>query len=90
MNLLVPVCTFYDGCDTTCELDQGDHDFIQHLSYVFYAKSLLVEADRIRKGLNSSILLRQPNIGEEVFSRVEGGVCLSPDTPLKIKQYFGC
>lgn len=90
LNLLVPVSTFYDGCDSTCELDAGDHEFIRHLSYVFYAKAILVEGARIDRGLEIGKLIPKPDLAIEVFERVERGLCLSPDTPTKIKTYFGC
>ena len=90
LNLLVPISTFYDGCDTTCELDTGDHTFLQHLSYVFYAKAALYRAEQIDRGIERDILIQQPALVEEVFRRVEIGICVSPDTPRKIKEYFGC
>lgn len=89
-NLLIPVSTFYDGCDTTCELDVGDHDFIRHLSYVFFAKANVYRSDQIDRGLERKILISQPDLTEEIIQRVESGICASPDTPAKIKYYFGC
>lgn len=90
LNLLVPVSSFYDGCDGTCELDVGDHEFLQHLSFVFYAKAKLVEASRIDHGFNVGRLIQKPDMAADVFGRVEAGLCISPDTPRKIKNYFGC
>lgn len=90
LNLLVPVSSFYDGCDNTCELDVGDHEFIKHLSYVFYARANLYRSEQIDRGLERAILDPQPDLRSEVFVRVEAGLCTSPDTPARIKQYFGC
>ena len=90
LNLLVPVSTFYDGCDDTCELDAGDHEFLQHLSFVFYAQSKLAEASKINRGFRVGALVPKPDMDDEVFARVEAGICASPDTPRTIKKYFGC
>lgn len=90
LNLLVPVSSFYDGCDTTCELDENDHEYIRHLSYVFYAKATLYKAEQIDRGLEIKILTAQPVLDDGVFQRVEDGICVSPDTPAKVKTYFGC
>lgn len=90
LNLLIPVSTFYDGCDTTCELNAGDHAFIRHLSYVFYAKAALYKAEQIDRGIDRKILIELPDVIEEVFQKVEDGICISPDTPAKVKVYFGC
>ncbi len=90
LNLLVPVSSFWDGCDATCELDVGDHEFIQHLSFVFYANSKLYRAEQIIRGLDKRIVVRKPDLAEKIFQRVARGICDLPDTPRKIKTYFGC
>ncbi len=89
-NLIVPVSSFYDGCDNTCELDVGDHEFIRHLSFVFYAKSKVVPAARIDDLVAQNQITLKPDVSDEVFQRVLRGICLSRDTPPKVKEYHGC
>jgi hypothetical protein len=89
-NLIVPVSTFYDGCDNTCELDVGDHEFIRHLSFVFYANSKVVLAARIDDLVAQNQITLKPDVSGEVFQRVLRGICLSRDTPPKVKKYYGC
>lgn len=89
-NLIVPVSSFYDGCDNTCELDVGDHAFIRHLSFVFYAKSRIAKAVQIDVLVSQGQIILQPDISEDVFQRVIRGICLSPDTPAKVRKYHGC
>ena len=88
LNLLVNISSFYDGCDSTCVLDRGDHPFVKHLSYVFYARAIISHADKIQRGIGSGILTPQPDMIDEVFQRVEAGITGSPDTPGKIIKYF--
>ena len=89
-NLLVPVSSFYDGCDVTCELNEDDHPFLRHLSYVFYAKAGIYRATQISAGLQTGIVEGMPDLDDAVFQRVALGVCESSDTPRKVKTYFGC
>lgn len=89
-NLLVSVSSYYDGCDNTCELNAGEHDSVIHLSYVFYAKAKIYRAEDLERGFVKEILIPKPDMPAEVFVRVENGICTSPDTPRKIKKYFGC
>ncbi|MEE9428326.1 MAG: hypothetical protein V3V25_09295 [Paracoccaceae bacterium] len=86
----MPVSTFYDGCDATCELLEGEHTFISHLSFVFYARATLYRAEQIERGLESRILVPQPDMDTEVFQRVEDGICVSPDTPVQVRTYIEC
>lgn len=88
LNLLVNISSFYDGCDRTCLLDVGDHPFVRHLSYVFYAKAQISKAEQIQRGLAQNKLTAQPDMAEWVFLRVEAGVTASPDTPLNVVRYF--
>ncbi len=90
LNLLVPVSSFYDGCDNTCILDVGDHENIAHLSYAFYAKAQIFKATQIERGLEINFLIPRPNLVEAVLQRIEQGICLSPDTPLNVKKYHRC
>lgn len=90
LNLLVPVSSFYDGCDNTCILDTGDHENITHLSYAFYAKAQIFKATQIERGLAINFLIPRPNLADAVFQRIDQGICLSPDTPLNVKKYHRC
>ena len=89
-NLIVPVSSFYDGCDETCLLDAGDHEFVRHLSFIFYARSKVAMAQRIDELVNQGQVILKPDLTEEVFQRVVEGICRSPDTPLKVRRYYGC
>jgi len=89
-NLLVPISSFYDGCDDTCLLEAGAHDCILHLSYVFYAKANIFKASQIDKGLEINFLIPKPKVVGTVFQRIEQGICLSPDTPPNVRKYHGC
>ncbi len=87
-NLLVNISSFYAGCDDTCVLDVGDHDFISHPSYVFYAEAMIKTSASLKAGFDREILIPQPDLAEHVFTKVEAGILKSPDSPLNIVRYF--
>jgi len=88
LNLLVPVSTYYDGCDNTCTLNVGDHENVTHLSYIFYAKAKIVKAVKLQRGLEAQVLVPRPDLLGHVFDRVAAGVCISFDTPESARKYF--
>ena len=85
---MVNISSYYDGCDDTCLLDVGDHPFVRHRSYIFYAKAKIYKADKIQNGFDQGILKPQPDLADDVFARVEAGITISPDTPQNIVRYF--
>jgi len=87
-NLLVNISSAYDGCDSTCMLDVGDHDFVRHASYVFYAKAMIVKARGLKSGFDNGSIRTQAPLRDDVFTRVVEGINASPDTPLNISRYF--
>ena len=75
--LLVNASTVYTGVvhDTTCYLNVGDHPFIRHLSYIFYAKSRIVTLQKLRTLVAArTIIYRPPPISVPVFERIIAGV----------------
>jgi hypothetical protein len=87
-NLLVNISSYYDGCDDTCVLNFGDHDFVRHASYVFYAEALIMKASGIKNGFDSGALTPNKALQDTVFDRVISGINKSPDTPANIMKYF--
>ncbi|MFC4214299.1 hypothetical protein ACFP4H_17695 [Pseudophaeobacter arcticus] len=69
-------------------MDDGDHPFVKHLSYVFYAQAKISKADQIQRGFVTNVLIPQPDMAIEVFNRVEAGITVSPDTPRNVLKYF--
>ena len=86
--MLVNISTYYDGCDDTCVLNLGDHDFVTHGSYVFYAEAIIMRATGIENGFNKGVLTPQRPLQDAVFERVISGINRSPDTPANVAKYF--
>ena len=74
--MLVPVSTYTKGRkghDDTCLLEQGDHPFIKHRSYIKYRSARQEPADKLKQGVAKKLYVAQEMIGDEVFQRILEG-----------------
>jgi hypothetical protein len=85
---MVNISSYYDGYDDTCLLNVGDHPFVRHCSFVYYAEAIIRKATSIQSGFDQGILKPQPDLADDVFSRVTAGITVSPDTPQNVVRYF--
>lgn len=85
---MVNISSFYEGCDDTCLLDQGDHPFVQKLSYVFYAEAKVCRSRGIQNGIDQGLIEPRPDLVDEIFERVLAGITVSQDTPQHVVRYF--
>lgn len=89
--LLVPVCsvgTTYH--DPTCLLQDHEHPFLRHDSYICYAKSQVTSTAALTTGIATCAMIVHAEINGQSFLRVKNGICRSRHTPKKIKNYAGC
>lgn len=87
---LVSVASVRDNryCDRTCLLKPCDHPFIQHESYVYYAKARIEEVDALVRGVKSGNLIQKDPLNPEVFERVCQGLLDSKHTPRRLKTFY--
>jgi hypothetical protein len=91
LNLIVSVTSYTSTlCDSTCILEPHEHVWLRHRSYIFYRKAQLVAADALSRGLDERLIVRQADMNMQTFLRVRNGLCLSIQTPRRIKVYLGC
>ena len=91
LNLLVSVTTWTNNlCDPTCRLEAYEHPWLTHSSYILYRKAALREATQLDAGIEQGLFTVQEPMNGQTFLRIRNGVCVSPQTPRKIKRYFGC
>jgi len=76
--------------DATCVLQKHEHDFIKHDSYVLYARASIVTAAALEAGVKSKVMVTHDDMNGQTFLRITKGVCRSPHTPRKVKNYLGC
>lgn len=77
-------------CDETCLLQIHEHEFLDRVSYVFYRKAKIVSQSSLVNGVEQNIFIPRDDMNGQTFLRIKSGICRSPQTPNKIKKYFGC
>lgn len=79
--LMVSVCTIRDNrFDKTCILRPGEHDFIEHESYVAYAYSRIEPADKLSNGVKNGYFTDKGLLDQIIFDRVLHGLTKSQFT----------
>lgn len=91
LQLILSVTSWTNNlCDGTCILYAGDHDWIQHQSWIMYRKARLEMSSTLENGIDLGVFVPRKPVSAELFDRIAGGICASPHTPRKIKAYYGC
>lgn len=82
----VNVSSIKEGCmyDSTCVLQEGDHPFIKHSSYVRYQDAVAIGVDSILAGIETGEITVLQEFSSTVFQRVLDGFGKSEKTPRKI------
>lgn len=73
--------------DPTCVLGDGDHDFIEHPSYLLYRMAETMPAAHIGKMVDKNFYITRDDLTEAVYSRIAAGIYQSDQTPLRIVRY---
>ncbi len=90
-QLIVSVSSWRnDLCDSTCILDQGDHSWLTHKSWVVYRAAKIEDAGTLDNGVQKNIFVEKDAIDGDVLDRILNGVCGSPHSKRVIKKYLGC
>lgn len=75
--------------DHTCELQVGDHPFIQQPSFISY-RHMRIDALPHVSGLVGSLWKPHQQCSPDLLKRIIDGVCISRMTPREFKLIFGC
>lgn len=90
-QLIVSICTKINNlCDDACTLQEYEHPFLNHESYVFYRKAKIITSDALAKGVTERLFEPREDFNRQTFLRILKGICVSIQTPRKIKSFFGC
>jgi hypothetical protein len=76
--------------DDTCLVSPGSgiHPFIKHPSFIDYGKARIIEAEKIKKGIESRKLFLRDSVSDELFQRITNGLCVSPQTPPVVVAFY--
>lgn len=89
-SLLVGIASLYPDVphDPACELHAGDHPFIKHKSFVFYAEARIEISQKLIDGVKRGIFSPQGMLAEDIFARVCHGLTLSRFTAPKVLAFY--
>lgn len=86
--LLVPICSYYSKCDNACLLNENDHEFLDHKSYIKYQNTQKFNSNHIIRMITIGNMWPKEKCRQDVFARVCHGLIESPMTPLFAKKYL--
>jgi hypothetical protein len=88
--LLVNIASVPNGLpfDSTCILKPGEHPFIKHESYVYYAKARIEPAEALLRGVKSGQLVPHHIMDEAIVERICSGLQKSPHTAKKFLEFY--
>tara|TARA_R110001606_G_scaffold122144_4_gene254929 strand:- start:339 stop:764 length:426 start_codon:yes stop_codon:yes gene_type:complete len=69
----VPINTFYESSDSTCILNQGDHPFIRHKSFINYKETRIIDIEKIRNGISKKVFSSHHDVDQEIFTQICNG-----------------
>lgn len=90
--VIVSVCSARDDNkhDQTCLLQDFEHRFLSHESYVLYREAKITTGAALQAGVVQGVMIPHDPVNGQIFLRVKNGICRSPQTPRKVKNFMGC
>lgn len=76
--LMVPVSTLVRHSDSTCVINAGAHEFIQHESVVEYRYARIEPAEKLVRGVDNGEFIPKKPLDQQLFDRVRAGFYKSP------------
>jgi hypothetical protein len=76
--------------DAACEVNTGDHPFVQHPSYIAYRYSRIDPLDHVAHMVSTGVWSPHSQCTPELLNRIRAGACLSRLSSREFKQILGC
>ena len=74
--------------EVTCILEPGDHAFIRHSSFIYYARARIVTIEQTQHGIDSGAIRLLETFEDHVFQRILDGVHSSPRIPQQVRDFI--
>lgn len=74
--------------DTACELEPGDHEFIQSPSYVVYHRARIESEPDIERRIREKRAHWRPPVKPEILERMRQGLIDSKFTKKAVKEWY--
>ncbi len=79
--LTVTIQTYHPGFDTSCILNVGDHESIQHKSIATYARATKVGAKATQALIDNKTYTQKASVSPAILKKLRDGLKASGDTP---------
>jgi hypothetical protein len=90
-HLIVPITGWTNHlCDGTTRLAPGCHRFVIKDSYIFFRKARIESAAAMAAGVDSGQFVLHDAVSSPMLASIMQGICLSIQTPRKVKKYANC
>jgi hypothetical protein len=78
----------FRGQDKSCILDAGDHPFIKHRSWIYYAKARSLPCNEIYNRIMDKTFERQAALKDDVLLLIQEGARKSKFLPGEMRRFF--
>ena len=88
--LMVPICSVEPDkfCDDTCLLAVGEHQFLQHESYVAYAKCRVEAALHVLNLVGSGYFIPKDPLSDSIVVRMCNGLATSKFVKPFVRDFY--
>lgn len=91
--LIIPVTTWYEDLppfiqDNSCILNEGDHPFIKHKSWLNFKFAQAKQSIEILQGLLNGLLIRKEDLSPELLAYIQSKTKDSKRLPSKLRYFF--
>ena len=63
--------------DNACYIEQGEHEFIKHRSYIVYKQARIETLEKIERGISTGRFIKKEIINGELYKRILKGAFTS-------------
>jgi len=63
--------------DNACYIEQGEHEFIKHRSYIVYKQARIETLEKIERGISTGRFIKKEIINDELYKRILKGAFTS-------------
>ncbi|WP_373080984.1 hypothetical protein [Zhongshania sp.] len=86
--LLVGISSARAGCDPSCFLFPGDHPFIRHKSFAYYARARITPQEKIISGVDQGLFKPKEIMPAGSMARIVNGLFESPYSTPACKDFY--
>ena len=72
--------------DPSCIVNNGEHPYIDHKSYVFYKEALCSTMEKLQEGIAKGVLIQQDDCSTEFLDKILDGAASSKFTSIEILE----